>query len=450
MTLFDGQRLTNIKLDVEGHRRGYYSDKYFENVVRVLENAHRAGYRFAGNSPRSLPPGIVLEQIDTGNLVVEAQYFNRRPPLALVAGVDAALTLVRHATGYFEGEQFIETWDQLDVEAVHDGALTHYDGDPLNVQPVIRIRGRYRDFALLETAMLGLMTRATRIATNVYDLLQVANGKPVLYFPARFDLPEVQSLDGYAYWLAVQRYNYDHPNIRPMQALVSTDAQGAWWGSHGVGTIPHALIACFLADTAETMLAYARYVPVGVPRIALVDFNNDTVGDSLAVLNAFWPFYRAALEVNDADEQRRWTLNGVRLDTSKNVRDVSLSEGDPGGITPKLVWLVREALNRAWEGWGVPEQLRDAAQAYCRNVQIVVTGGFDRARIQQYEAENVPVDVYGVGSRFLQNDGDTNSDYSMDVVRVKLDGQWVDMAKVGRRPCDNPDLQPVDLQVFAS
>ncbi|MBZ0287634.1 MAG: nicotinate phosphoribosyltransferase, partial [Anaerolineae bacterium] len=111
----------------------------------------------------------------------------------------------------------------------------------------------------------------------------------------------------------------------------------------------------------------------------------------------------------------------------------------------KLVRLVREALNHAWEAWEVPDHLREAAQTYCRQVQIVVTGGFDRARIEKYEAENVPVDMYGVGSRFLQNDSETNTDYTMDLVRVRLDGQWVEMAKVGRRRVDNPDLQPVDL-----
>ena len=63
---------------------------------------------------------------------------------------------------------------------------------------------------MLETPILGVLTRASRIATNVYEVLRVCSGKPVLFFPARFDLPEVQAVDGYAYWLAVQRYNCDH------------------------------------------------------------------------------------------------------------------------------------------------------------------------------------------------------------------------------------------------
>src|SRR5690606_38463935 len=112
----------------------------------------------------------------------------------------------------------------------------------------------------------------------------------------------------------------------------------------------------------------------------------------------------------------------------------------------QLIRLVREALDHAWESWDVPERLVDDAKAYCRNVQIVASGGFNRQRIQEYEAQDVPVDVYGVGSRVFQNDRDTSTDYSMDLVRVRLDGRWVDMPKVGRQPCDNPDLQPVNLQ----
>ena len=447
MTVFDHQRLNNaiLRLDVEGLRRGDYSDKYFANVVRVLEGSSAAGYKFAGNSPRSLP--VDPSDVAIGDLVVEAQIFTRRAPYALIAGVDVVLAMLRHATGYYEDgerkERFVETWSSLEVTAVEDGIIVEYDGHPVNVCPIIKIRGRYRDFALLETPMLGVLTRASRLATNIYDVLSVSNGKPCLFFPARFDAPEVQALDGYAYWVAVQRYNAD--SGKQTTPLVSTDAQARWWGGRGGGTIPHALIASFLGDTAEAMVAYAKYMPPESPRIALVDFNNDVVGDSLKVLDAYWARYRAAIEASNYEEQQRWLLNGVRLDTSPNVRDVSLDEGDPSGVSPKLVRKVREALNDAWRRWNLSPALEEVAQAYCRNVRIIVTGGFHRERIAQYESEGVPVDAYGVGSSLLRNDLETNTDFTMDVVRVRLDGQWVDMAKVGRRANDNPQLQPVDL-----
>ncbi len=443
MSIFDHQYLTQqtLKLDLEGLRRGLYSDKYFENVVRVLNGLRETNYTFAGKNTRDIPQDS--NGIHTGMLLCEAQVFNRRAPKALMAGIDAALVMLRHATGCFEGSIYNETWQHLQVEALEDGMFTNYEGDTEDVEPVIKIHGHYRDFALLETPILGVLTRATRIATNVYRVLEVSNGKPVLYFPARFDLPETQAVDGYAYQIAVKRYNADFG--KQTTPAISTDAQGLWWGGRGGGTVPHALIAVFLGDTAEMMVNFAQYTPVTVPRIALVDFNNDCVGASIDTLNAFWKHYRPALESGDIEAQRRWTLNGVRLDTSANMRDVSLPPDSSGGVNPALVRNVRSALDRAWESWDVPAQLGDTAKAYCRGVRIVVTGGFNRERIQKFEDEGVPVDVYGVGSSLLKNDSLTNTDYTMDIVRVKLGEQWIDVAKTGRKPNDNPQLQKVDL-----
>ncbi len=432
MTVWDHARLpiSRLGLDIEGLRRGDYSDKYFENVVRVLEGAAAAGYRFEGHSPRTLP--VDPATLAIGNLEVEAQIFTRRAPFALVGGVDVALAMLREVGGV-----------HLDVEAVEDGSLVSYDGDTENVQPVIKIRGRYRDFALLETPILGYLTRITRMATNSLQALQAAAGKGLLFFPARFDLPSVQSADGYAFWLAVQRFNHDSgAKIAP---LVSTDAQACWWGGRGSGTVPHALIACFLADTAEAMRAFALYSPVDILRVALLDFENDAVGAALATLAVFWPRYLEALRAGDAEAQSRWRLFGVRLDTSSNMRDLSLGEHEAGGVTPALVRTVRAAIDRAWEAWDIPAGWEDAAREYCRQVKIVVSGGFHANKVTLFEREHVPVDLYGVGSTLLRNAEDVSTDFTMDVVRVKLGNQWVDMAKKGRKPNDNPALQPVRL-----
>jgi nicotinate phosphoribosyltransferase len=35
------------------------------------------------------------------------------------------------------------------------------------------------------------------------------------------------------------------------------------------------------------------------------------------------------------------------------------------------------------------------------------------------------------------------TDFTADVVRVKVDGQWLDMAKIGRGPGVNPELDRV-------
>jgi nicotinate phosphoribosyltransferase len=445
MSLFNNQRLTNatLSLDLNGLRLGDYSDRYFENVVTILNGMLVEGYTFGGQ-PLASVPTAAARATRPAEMRVEMQVFNRHAPRTLVAGVDAALVMLRHACGYYHDNTFVETWDRLEVEAIEDGDFTHYNGDPAAVQPVMKIRGAYRDFALLETAILGYLSRGARVATNVYQVLEVSNGKPVSFFPARFDLPSVQALDGYAYWLAVQRYNQDYDQQMPPS--VSTTAQAAWWGGRSSGTTPHALIATFFGDTAEAMLAFARHLPLDVPRMALVDFNNDCVNTALAVLDAFWPHYRAAVEANDNDGQLRWALGGVRLDTSANMRDASLTETDPKGVNPVLVRAVRAALDRAWERWHVPQGLVTVAQLFCQGVKIVVTGGFNREKISRFEAEGVPVDIYGVGSTMLRNDSDSNTDHTMDIVRAEVDGAWVRVAKVGRQANDNPTLRPVDLR----
>ena len=443
MSIFDHKRLKTDQfvIDVDGLRRGIYSDRYFANIVQIFSALEKEGYQYNGANPRKINGGIGLP---IGDVVVEAQIFNRRSPMALIAGVDVALSQLHHATGYFDDNyQFVSTWQDLEVVAVQDGVVTFYDGDPENVLTVIEIRGRYRDFAMLETSILGVLSRASRIATNVYEVLEASNGKPILFFPARFDVPEVQSMDGYAYWLAVRRYNQEYnQNMIP---IVSTDAQAAWWEGKGSGTVPHALIACFLADDVEAMIQFARHIPIETPRILLADFNNDTIQSASATLKAYWEHYKHAYEASDTTEQKRWTLYGIRLDTSGTLRDASLGQGAPRGVNPLLVFTVREALNRAWESWDVPSHLEDVARDYCRNVQIIVSGGFNKDKVAVFEKEGVPVDSYGVGSTFLANDKRTNTDFTMDIVRLQINGQWQTMAKVGRRPCDNPDLELVDL-----
>jgi nicotinate phosphoribosyltransferase len=443
MSIFDGQRLDNatFKLDIDRMVRGWYSDKYFTNIATMLSALAKMNYTYHGDL-HNLPEGVSSEGIAVGDIEVEMQWFTRRVGTTLVVGVDKALTILRHCTGYFDGDTFINTADQTQVWAVHDGTVVSSDGDPLNVHPVIRVRGRYRDFAILETATLGILTRASRVATNVYETFVAANGKPVLFFPARFDVHEVQAADGYAYNIALHRFNMDYAST--LGAFVSTDAQGDWWGG---GTVAHAAITSFLGDTAEAMLAFAEVLPVIIPRIALVDFNNDCVGDSLVVCRKMFERYRELVEAGKTEEAARYRLYGVRTDTSGSLRDVSVPPlGDPAldlGVNPRLVFLIRQALDSAWERWNLPEEWRERAREYCRNVHIVVSGGFTPEKIRRFERLRVPVDIYAVGSALFDNHGPTVTDYTADVVRIKVRGEWIDMAKVGRRPLDNPDLERV-------
>ncbi len=446
MSIFDKTRLTNetFKLDIERMRRGWYSDKYFENIGRMLTALASEKYLYSGQH-HNLPADVSPEKIAVGNIEVEMQWFTRRLGNTVVVGVDKTLAMLRYCTGYWDGENFVDTSNHLEVWAVHDGTVVKSDGNPLNVEPVIKVRGRYRDFALLETPSLGVLTRSSRVATNVYETLTAARGKPVLFFPARFDLHEVQAADGYAYNIAIKRFNLDFSH--EIGSFVSTDAQGDWWGGAGGGTVAHAAIASFLGDTAEAMMQFARILPARIPRIALVDFNNDSVRDTLRVIETMFAKYRELRELGDEAEASKYVLYGVRLDTSGSLRDVSVEPlGDPAldqGVNPRLVFNVRQALDSASENWSIPPVWKDAAREYCRNVKIVVSGGFNPEKIRRFEKLDVPVDIYAVGSWLFNNNGSTVTDFTADVVRVKIHGEWVDMAKVGRRPLENPNLERV-------
>lgn len=450
MTVFDRRRLppSVFKLDVPRMRAGWYSDKYFITIARTLAELARQGYRFGGTAGDLSDLDVDLRNVDVGSIEVEMQWFPRRRPSCVVVGVDKALAMLAECTGY-EDEMlgFVNTYDRLEVWAVHDGSEAAFEGDVRNVTPVLKVRGRYRDFAVLETPTLGALTRGSRVATNVYEVMKAARGKQVIFFPARFDAHEVQAADGYAYSVAVQLFNQNYG--KSLAAQVSTDAQGDWWGGAGGGTVAHAAIACFLGDTAEATMALAATIPPEVPRIALVDFRNDCVGTSLAVVRTLYEKYAALLRGGWAEEARKYKLYGVRPDTASDLRDVSVPPlGDRRldcGVNPRLVFAIRAALDTAWSTWDVPDAELAQARAYCRDVKIAVTGGFTPSRIREFEDLSVPADLYGVGSWLLSSCDTcgTSNDFTADVVQVKIDGRWYDLAKAGRRACDNLMLERV-------
>jgi nicotinate phosphoribosyltransferase len=450
MTVFDRRRLppSVFKLDIERMRQGWYSDKYFINIARTLAELSKAGFRFGGTSADLSDLDVDVRNVDVGNIEVEMQWFPRRRPFCVAVGVDKALAMLRECTGYFDDAgEFVNTFDTMEVWAVHDGTEAPYDGDVLNVTPVLRVRGRYRDFAILETPTLGALTRGSRVATNVYEVLKAARGKQVLFFPARFDAHEVQAADGYAYQVAVQLFNQNFG--KSVSASVSTDAQGDWWGGAGGGTVSHSAIACFLGDTAEATMAFAATRPPEVPRIALVDFQNDCVGTSLQVIRTMFRRYLQLLKAGRTEEAQKFKLFGVRPDTSANMRDVSVPPlGDKSldcGVNARLVFAMRAAIDSEWMGWGLAGEDRDIAERYCREVKIAVSGGFVPDKIKQFEELGVPADIYGVGSWLLSSCDvhGTNNDYTADVVRVKIEGRWYDLAKAGRKAADNLMLERV-------
>ena len=97
MSIFDGKRLTNetFKLDIERMRRGWYSDKYFENINRMLVVLSSEGYTYSGKY-HNLPKGVSPENIPVGDIEVEMQWFTRRPGTTVVVGVDKSLEMLKY------------------------------------------------------------------------------------------------------------------------------------------------------------------------------------------------------------------------------------------------------------------------------------------------------------------------------------------------------------------
>ncbi len=317
-------------LPVERMRAGYYSDKYFVRAREILLN-------------------------DRHRPIVTMQVFGKSH--AYLGGIDEAIAILKLCAA---------EWPELAVHALYEGE---------EIEPwetVLTIEGPYDAFAHLETLYLGVLARRTRVGTNTRAVVEAARPKEIMFFPARHDHWLVQTGDGYAAHIA--------------GAIgVSTDAQASWWGSEGVGTVPHGLIAAYGGDTVRATLKFAEHIPAEVRLVTLVDFDNDCVGASLAVARALG---------------RR--LYGVRLDTSETMVDQSIMDQmghfRPTGVNPQLVWNVRRALDR--EGF--------------THVKIVVSGGFNAEKIRHFEEAGVPVDAYGVGSSLFQG----RFDFTADVVRV--------------------------------
>jgi nicotinate phosphoribosyltransferase len=340
-----------FNLPVERMRAGYYSDKYFVRARDVMQR-------------------------DDFNPRVTVQVFGKAN--ASLGGIDEAIAILKLCG---------EDWPALKVRALFDGdAIAPWE-------VVLEIEGPYADFAHLETLYLGVLSRRTRVGTNTRRVVEAAHPKQVMFFPARHDHWLVQTGDGYAAHIA--------------GAIgVSTDAQASWWGSEGIGTVPHGLIAAYGGDTVLASQKFLEHIDPAIRLVTLVDFENDCVRTSLALANALGP-----------------ALYGVRIDTSEMLVDQSvipmMGRTKPTGVTPQLVHNVRDALDQAGHS----------------HVRIVVSGGFTAEKIHEFEGLGVPVDAYGVGSSLFQG----RFDFTADVVMQ----EGKPCAKVGREYRPSPRLERV-------
>ena len=324
---------------------------------------------------------IVKENVP--NHIVTMQWFQRRDG-AMLCGIDEAIAILH---------EFAIHPEELVIEALDDGDIIN------NMEPVLKVTGKYENFGYLESVIDGVLARRSSVATNVREVLKVAGDTPVFSMADRQDDYHTQVGDGYATYVAgISR--------------VSTDAQGKWWGGKGMGTMPHALIQICGGDVIKAAKIYHKTFP-NEKVTALIDYHNNVIRDSLLL----------ARELKE-------DLNGVRVDTSKMLidhyfDDKDTSGFDPHGVCKELIFALREALDK--EGFNY--------------VKIIVSSSFSAEKIKEWKEKKVGVDMYGVGTYFVNN---TTCGFTGDL--VMLDGK--PQAKEGRENYPSTRLKKVPYPIY--
>jgi nicotinate phosphoribosyltransferase len=242
-------------------------------------------------------------------------------------------------------------------------------------EPVMVIEGPYLEFAVLETAILGILRHYSSISTKAARIKKLVGDKTCLFFGARVLHPAIQPMADRAAYIG----GCDG---------VATVLGAEMMGIKPSGTMPHALMIIFKAVMGDHTLAWVWFdktVPMDVPRIVLADTFLDEREEALL----------AAKLLNER-------LYGVRLDTPGSRR----------GNMRRIVEEVRWSLD---------------LHGY-RHVKIFVSGGLDEPQIT---ALRDVADGFGVGTSIAFP---PSVDLSMDIVEVEVNGKWVPITKRGKLP----------------
>jgi nicotinate phosphoribosyltransferase len=329
--------------------KGKITDVYFERTLRILK-------------ARGINP------------VVKAEFIAKSLPddwkWAVFAGLEEVLGLVKHLP--------------VKLRAMREGTIFY------PYEPVMEIEGRYQDFCVYETAILGLICQASGIATKSARFKRLAGERPVISFGAR----------------------RMHPILAPMIERnafiggcdgVAVVKSGEVIGEDPMGTMPHALIIC-MGSTVEAIKAYDEVLEPGLKRVALIDTFLDEKFECLNVAEAMGE-----------------RLFAVRFDTPSSRR------GNFFRILEECRW----ELN-----------LRGF-----RHVKFYVSGGIKEEDIPVL---NPVVDGYGIGTSISNA---PVVDYAMDIMEVQgraiaKRGKWSGSKRVLRcKGCQKGMIVPLESDI---
>ncbi|HXY54276.1 MAG TPA: nicotinate phosphoribosyltransferase [Nitrospirota bacterium] len=303
-----------ITADPNDILNGKITDVYFDRALKILK-------------ARNINPMVKAEFI--------AKNLPNNWPWALYTGVGEAMELMQHL--------------KVKVRTMREGSVFY------PFEPVMEIEGRYQDFCVYETAILGLICQASGVSTRASRMKKLAGDRLIMSFGAR----------------------RMHPILAPMIERnayvggcdgVAVVKSGEVIGEDPMGTMPHALILC-LGSTVEAIKAYDEVLDPKLKRVALIDTFQD---EKFEVLN-----------VAEALGKR---LYAVRFDT-------------PGSRRGNFYRILEEA---RWE-----LELRGQG-----HVKFFVSGGINEEDIPIL---NPVVHGYGIGTAISNA---PVVDFAMDIVEV--------------------------------
>ncbi len=221
--------------------------------------------------------------------------------------------------------------------------------------PAVKVAGKYLDFGMLETPMLGSLSQASGIATKASFFKKRIGDLPLLSFGVRRMHPALAPL--------IDRNSY----------IGGCDKVSSIIGAERIskkaeGTMPHSLL--LLLGEERGWKLYDEVTDKGTPRIALVDTYGDEKESSI----------RAAETIKG--------LNAVRLDTPSSRR----------GNFPDIVREVRWELDRRGK----------------KDVGIIVSGGIKEEDIE--ELKKAGASGFGIGTSISSA---AAVDFAMDIVKIE-------------------------------
>ncbi len=303
------------------------------------------------NNNRDLPDRLfwIPTQNEIKDAITTDVYFQYSDDALASAGLNPMVTMEVYTRsnpfssnwavvcGIYEVAKLLEGLP-IDVDAMEEGEVFLVDPRDAFYEPVMRIKGRYRDFARYENPILGFLCQSSGICTKAARVSSLAEGKLNISFGTRRAHPALAAM-------------IERSSIIGGLDSVSNVLGARLLKRRAAGTMPHAFILC-VGDEVKAWTIFDKALPRDVPRIALVDTISD---EKFASIKAF--------------ETLGDHLEGVRLDTPGSRR----------GDMKRIVQEVRWELN-----------LRGG-----KNLKIIVSGGLDEQSIIDLRDY---VDGFGIGT----------------------------------------------------